>query len=162
MKTDRPTSIICIVFTLIPRDFNIPISPFSTAMKTDLRCSTSVLCRDIFSPKSSIVADSEMDVITPSRDTIITIRFYRKEQWRHHPLLPEPACCSSPSARTASPGSLGRGRPAGTSGSSRSPPLEAAWPRCRASRPRHNRQSSPPRRHTNTGSGVRRLAALDH
>ena len=52
--------------TLIPRDFSIPMSPFSTAMNTDLRCSTSVRCRAILRPKSSMVADSEMWVVQDS------------------------------------------------------------------------------------------------
>ena len=125
------------------------MSPFSTAIKTDLRCSTSVLCRCILSPKSSIVADSERNVIRLCRGYVM-IEIYQKEQWRPHPVLPAFACCSSPWVRIASPGSLGRGRPVVTSGSSRSPRPEAAWLRCTASRPHHSRQNSQPRRHTDT------------
>ena len=55
-RTHQPSVVL---LTLIPSDFSIPISPFSTAMNTDLKCSTSVLCRAILWPKSSIVADSK-------------------------------------------------------------------------------------------------------
>lgn len=45
--------------SLIPMDFSIPRSPFSTAMKTARRCSRSERIRCNAAPKSSIVCDSD-------------------------------------------------------------------------------------------------------
>lgn len=44
--------------SLMPMDFSIPRSPFSTAMKTERRCSRSERIRCNAAPKSSIVCDS--------------------------------------------------------------------------------------------------------
>lgn len=44
--------------SLIPSDFSIPRSPFSTAMKTERRCSKSDRIKCKAAPKSSIVWDS--------------------------------------------------------------------------------------------------------
>lgn len=44
--------------SLIPRDFNIPRSPFSTAINTERRCSKSPRSKCKAAPKSSMVCDS--------------------------------------------------------------------------------------------------------
>ena len=44
--------------SLIPSDFSIPMSPFSTAMNTDRKCSKSDRSNSSLSPNSSIVWDS--------------------------------------------------------------------------------------------------------
>lgn len=46
--------------SLMPMDFSIPKSPFSTAIKTERRCSRSPRNRCNAAPKSSIVCDSSM------------------------------------------------------------------------------------------------------
>lgn len=45
--------------SLIPNDFNIPKSPFSTAKKTERKCSKSERIKCNAAPKSSIVCDSK-------------------------------------------------------------------------------------------------------